>query len=636
MAASNSSVSGPATAKAVEAHDDKSIANGRNTVGAYKRVLSEIGIFSFFINVLMLILPVYMLQVYDRVLPSSSRETLLFLTIMAVVALAVMASLETVRSIYAARVAARMDIANAEKALRSAIASDRAPLGDIQALRDLSTLRSFIGSRTAFALLDLPFAPLFIVLLWFIHPALFVLTAVGASLLVCLAIANQLITAKRARRVASSSIAAMSMAQMAARNGDTLRAMGMTANAIDVFGSQHGVSLTEGGHLATTNAVFAGLSRFVRLTLQIAVLGMGALLVLRADMTAGMIFAASIISGRALQPVDQLIGSWRQYVDVHAAWRRFGQATAKHVSAEQRIELPKPTGVLRLQNVNYAVDTPPNEAPRNLLKQIKFDVPKGSSVAIVGPSGAGKSTLARLMVGIVKPSNGCVRLDGADIAHWASDELGRHIGYLPQDLEFLPGTIAQNIARFDPDAEDTDVVDAAKRAHVHDLIQALPDGYNTSIGAGRPTLSGGERQRIGLARAVFGHPCLLVLDEPDAHLDDAGEKALARALEDARLSESTVLIVTQRKSIVSQVDRLLVLKEGRMEDYGSRIDVLQRQGLCVQRASATDALQAPNPGNDKSNRLGPEAPSRRAQLNDVASDPAFSATKGAVAMPVST
>ncbi|MCY6379627.1 type I secretion system permease/ATPase [Hoeflea prorocentri] len=567
-----------------------------NQRAGLKRPFTEIGIFSFAINALMLVVPIYMLQVYDRVLPSASRETLIYLSIMAVFALGLVAGLEVVRSIYAARIAARFDIANTRKAMLAAMRSDRAPLGDIQSLRDLASIRSFIASRTVFALFDLPFAPMFIALLWFIHPMLFSLTAVGALLLAGLAIANQMVTAKRAGKETERGMAAMSTAQSFVRNADTLQAMGMTNNVIEVFGLQHGQSLSEADHVSKTNAMFAGLSRFVRLSLQIAVLGFGALLVLRSEMTAGMIFAASIISGRGLQPIDQLIGGWRQYVDVHAAWRRFNKAIAKKATAHEHIELPAPKGTLRMEDVQYAATTGARGTPRTLLNRISFEVPAGAAVGIVGPSGAGKSTLARMIVGAITPGNGCVRIDGADITHWAPESLGQHIGYLPQDIELLPGTIAQNIARFDPDAGDAAIIDAAKRAQVHDLIQTMPDGYGTMIGPRGLTLSGGQRQRIGLARAFFGQPRLLVLDEPNAHLDDAGEKALERAIDMAREAGTTVLIVTQRKAIVRKVDRLLVLNAGAVEDYGLRSDVLKRlgSGSKPQLAAEQTRMQRPS------------------------------------------
>ncbi len=610
----------PGTADATETAEGASVAIRDPLPNRLRRPFLEIGIFSFAINLLMLVVPIYMLQIYDRVLPSASVETLTYLSIMAVVALGLMASLDVVRGLYAARLAVGVDIAHTRQAMLAAMHSDRASLGDIQPVRDLAAIRGFLGSRMVFALFDLPFAPLFILLLWFVHPALFALTAIGAVLLAGLAVANQIATARWARRGAESDLAALSTAQSFTRHADTLRAMGMAANAVEAFGADHARSLDASDRISGTNALFAGLSRFVRLSLQIAVLGVGALLVLRSDMTAGMIFAASIISGRGLQPIDQLIGGWRHYVDVHAAWRRFGKAIATQDMSRQPIDLPAPEGMLRFEGVHYAA-AGSDAAPRPLLKRIGVDVPAGAVVGIVGPSGAGKSTLARMAVGAIAPTSGCVRIDGADIAHWAPENLGRHIGYLPQDLDLLPGTIAQNIARFDPDARDAAVIDAAKRAEVHDVIQAMPDGYATRIGPRGMTLSGGQRQRIGLARALFGRPRLLVLDEPNAHLDDAGEQALERAIDLARDAGATVLIVTQRKSILRKVDRLLILNAGVVEDYGPRADVLGRLGAPSRNLPVTSPDRARHP-------------SRETDADIASMEPAVLANKGAAATPV--
>jgi len=540
------------------------------------RAVVEIGIFSFFVNALMLVMPLYMLQVYDRILPSSSLETLVFLTVLAAAALGLLAILEVVRGIYASRVAARLDVAESRKAMMAAMESPRASLGDVQTLRDLSAVRGFIASRSAFALFDLPFAPLFIALLWLIHPVLFWIAAGGAVVLALIAIVNQLATAPATRRGSDSGIAAMMTAQSFVRNAETLRAMGMVDNAISTWARQHVPSLNANDDIARINALFTGLSRFLRLGLQIAMLGVGALLVLGGEMTAGMIFAASIISGRGLQPIDQVIGGWRQFVDIRAAWRRLATMTKAHVAERTYTELPDPAGRVDIENLVYLA---PNAGPgaEPIIKRISARIEAGSVTGIVGPSGAGKSTLARLVVGGIQPRSGVIRIDGADIRNWPADGIGRHIGYLPQDIELLPGTIAENIARFTPDASDADIVEAATRAQVHDLVQSMPDGYDTVIGPQGVMLSGGQRQRISLARAFFGGPTLLVLDEPNANLDSEGDAALERALDDARAAGTTVLIITQRTSIVGKMDALLILRGGLVEDFGPRDEVIARQ-----------------------------------------------------------
>lgn len=541
-----------------------------------RRAIVEIGVFSFLVNALMLVMPLYMLQVYDRVLPSSSLETLLFLSIIAAFALGLLAVLEFVRAVYANRIAARLDVSKSRDAMMAAMDSPRAPLGDIQTLRDLSSVRSFIASRSAFALFDLPFSPLFIGLLYFIHPVLFALTLGGAVILAGVAYANQLASAEAVRRSSTNNIAAMMTAQSFVRNAETLRAMGMMGNAIAAWGRQHAPSLAASDDVTRINALFAGFSRFLRLGLQIAILGTGGLLVLRGEMTAGMIFASSIISGRGLQPIDQVIGGWRQFVEVRAAWQRFVKATEGRKADKPRTELPSPDGRIDAEGLVYFA---PNAGPESkpVIKRLTFKVPAGAIVGVIGPSGAGKSTLARLLVGAIQPRAGTVRMDGADIRNWDPEILGRHVGYLPQDVELLPGTIRENVARFSPDSTDEMVVAAALRAHVHDLIQELPEGYDTVIGPQGLILSGGQRQRVGLARAFYGQPRFLVLDEPNANLDSDGDRALELALDEAREAGTTVFIVTQRRSIVDKLDALMMLRDGEIEDYGPRDEVLARQ-----------------------------------------------------------
>jgi PrtD family type I secretion system ABC transporter len=542
----------------------------------FERALLQIGIFSFFVNVLLLTMPLYMLQIYDRVLPSSSADTLIYLSVFAGGALLLLGALETVRSIIAARLAARFDVANSQRAFEATLSSPKSHIGDIQPMRDLSAMRSFISSRAMFSLFDLPFAPLFILLLWFLHPLLFWMTAIGAVLLLFVAVLNQWVTARGAKAAAEHNLAEMATAQSFVRNAEALRAMGMTENAVTEWARHHVPALDKSDRVAGMNAFFTGLSKFVRMALQISVLGIGAGLVLTGNMTAGMIFAASIIAGRGLQPLDQIIGGWRQFVEVNAARKRFVAATKSVQSDRQYTDLPAPKGQLTIEHLVYFA---PNADRHNdpVLKRISFGVPAGGVVGIVGPSGAGKSTLARLIVGAIQPTSGSVRIDGADIKNWNPEILGRYIGYLPQEVDILPGTISQNIARFDEAANDADIVAAANRAQAHELIQSLPQGYDTLIGPSGVSLSGGQRQRIGLARAFYGEPVMLVLDEPNSNLDNEGEIALEKAISTAREKGTTILVITQRKAVARAVESLLVLRGGAIEDYGPRDEVIAQQ-----------------------------------------------------------
>ncbi|WP_421852715.1 type I secretion system permease/ATPase [Oricola sp.] len=550
----------------------------------FRRAILQIGVFSLCVNVLLLTTPLFLLQVYDRVLPSSSADTLVYLSAFAVGALLLLGILEMVRMVVAGRVAAGFDVENSQRAMQAAMLSQRAGLGDIQPMRDLASVRAFIGSRSVFALFDLPFAPLFIALLWVVHPYLFWLTAAGAVAMTVIAILNQMMTAGGNRAASNLFLTESVVAQSFVRSSETLRSMGMIDNALGEWARSHVPALTATDAIARTNAIFTGISRFLRMGLQIAVLGVGAWLVLDGQMTASMIFAASLISGRGLQPMDQVIGGWRQFVEVRAAWKRFSDATGQLPRDRGYTDMPEPIGDIACEDIVYF----PPQSRRGadpVIKRISFEIPAGSVVALIGSSGAGKSTLARLLVGAVDPSGGVVRIDGTDIRNWDPVRLGRHIGYLPQDVDIPPASIAKNIARFDPSASASDIIDAAERACVHSLIQTMPHGYDTLIGPGGMTLSGGQRQRIGLARAFYGTPRLIVLDEPNSNLDGEGEAALEAAIDNARATGATVVIITQRMSIIGKVDSILLLREGMIEDFGPRDAVLARHRVSADPAA---------------------------------------------------
>ena len=398
------------------------------------RGIAELAVFSAAINVLLLVSPLYLLQVYDRVLPSASTDTLIYLTIAAVAALVVLGLLDVIRSQYANRVSNRIGVDAGASAFLASVASRQPASGDLQSLRDLVNLRNFVSSRSLFALFDLPFSPLFIAILYLLHPALFYLTAGGAAVLLALAIVNQAATARSAASSAAKSAMAMKSAQSVSRDFETVRALGMVGSVTDMWGARFAQSLAASDRFASKNAVFSGLSRSLRMLLQIAILGLGAYLVLNNEMTAGMIFAASIISSRALQPLDQIIGSWRQIVDAASAWRRVRTlAAAVRPPAEDATELPAPRGDLAVQELVYF---PPNPSPGSppLIKRMSFDVAAGRSLALIGPSGAGKSTLARLLMRLLEPSEGRIRVAGRDISDLAGADL---IGFFDQTAKFV-------------------------------------------------------------------------------------------------------------------------------------------------------------------------------------------------------
>lgn len=548
----------------------------------------SLAVFTFIANLLLLVQPVYMLQVYDRVLASGSIDTLLYISLMAAAALLLLGVIDAVRNVIAGRIASRMEVEAGNDTLIAAMLGHRASLGDVQPLRDLQTVRSFIGNRAIFSFLDLPFAPFFIAILWFVHPLIFGLTLVGAVVLSLLALLNQWASNRAGQDVSEHSVSAMLSAQSFVRNAESIRAMGMMSNSIEAWGASEARSLNAQERMNRINAWFSGLSKAFRMGLQIAILGVGGYLVLQREMTGGMIFAASLVSGRGLQPIDQVIGGWKGFVETRKSWDRLQKALKLVGDRPRATELPDPVGRLALEQL---VVMPPHDPTGDpLIKKISARIDAGDCLAVIGPSGAGKSTLVRAIVGAAPIRAGAIRIDEADIRNWDAEQLGRCTGYLSQDVELLPGTVAQNIARFDPEATDEAIIEAARKAQVHELIQRLPQGYDTRLGPNGLQLSGGQRQRVGLARAFYGSPRLLILDEPNAHLDTEGDMALEQALRLAKAERVTVVIVTQRRSIAEFADKIMILREGAIVDFGARAEVYGR--LAAQK-KAEDEARAP-------------------------------------------
>ena len=534
--------------------------------GQIARLLLPLGIFSLVVNALLLVVPLYMLQIYDRVLPTQSTATLTYLSLIATAALVVLGLMEVVRAVMASRAATRMEATLGADALVVSMMRGRATQGDIQPLRDLSSVKQFVSSRAVFSLIDLPFAPLFIAILYLIHPALFLLTLAGVVVLLGLALINQWLVSKAQRTSGENSMRAQAHAQALTRNSESLRAMGMIDAAVSRWGEAQAQSMHAHGTVDGRNAVMSGISRTVRMGLQIAILGYGAWLVLAGEMTAGMIFASSIISGRALQPIDQVIGGWRQYVQTWSAWKRIGAALAPLQTDRTYTPMPEPKGVLSVENLT--VRNPVGRPDQPILDRVSLRLQPGQALAVLGPSGSGKSTLVRALIGAVAPDLGVVRLDGSDMRNWDPAAIGRNIGYVAQEVELLPGTIASNIARLDPEPDPDKLQQAAERAEVTNLIKTLPGGYDTPVGAGGMGLSGGERQRVALARAFYGNPKLLILDEPNASLDEAGERALHRAVATARRAGATVVMVSQRDLPLEVADLVLHMVDGKVDYFG--------------------------------------------------------------------
>lgn len=574
-------------------------------VGSVKRDFSRIVLllffFSFFVNILMLTMPLYMLQTYDRILPTQSIDTLIFLSIIAVAALGLLGLLETVRGIIASRAGMRLEASLGGRALQSALNPNDGQEVGLQPVNDLITLRTYLSSRALFAVLDLPFAPLFIGMLYFVHPVLFWMTIGGAALLLLLAIFNQWLTSKPSSKAATLQSQALGFAQSFIGNNETMRAMGMTNNSIDVWGGYNRDSLVAQNTVEIRNNIVTGISRAIRMTIQIAILGVGAWLVVNGQMTAGMIFAASIIAGRGLQPIDQIIGSWKASLGALRAWRRLSSTFGKDANASEKLLLNKPTGAVTASDLVVFASSDPGAPP--ILGKVSLQAKPGEILVIMGPSGSGKSTLSRILVGAQRAAQGSVRLDNTELSNWNPVQLGENIGYLSQRVELLPGTIAQNIARFTAEVDEADIIAAAEKAGAYALIQSLPDGFQTSIDRFSKGLSGGQLQRIGLARAYFRDPPLLVLDEPNANQDHVGEQALYKSLFEAKQRGKTVIVVSQRTDILKIATKVLFIEEGRASFYGTVPEFLEasREGRFHHKkpnAQSGDVQQKPKPAND--------------------------------------
>lgn len=537
------------------------------------RALVWLLLFSLGINLLILASPIYMMQVFDRVLSSGSFETLIFLTVIAGIAVFVMGIVETARGRFLIRVGNWLDHRLSGHVIASALTARLAGhAGSAQALRDLATLRSTMASPSVNAVIDTPWVPAFIVIIWLMHPLLGLIALGAAIALFAVALVNELVSRNALRRAGQFSIAATQSVESALRNAEVIQALGMLPALLERYGDTNAKALTSQRQAGDRGAAMVGLSKSLRLFVQIVILGSGAWLVLQGQLTSGGMIAASILLGRALAPVEQSIGAWRQLVGARDAWQRLTRLLAEVPPQAKGMSLPVPQGELACQQMTFVPAG--NENP--ILRDITFDLAAGEVLGIIGPTAAGKSSLCKVVTGAWKPTRGHARLDGADISSWHADELGAHLGYLPQDVELFAGTVSENIARLAQEPDAAAVVAAAKTAGVHDIILSLPKGYDTEVGEAGSFLSGGERQRVGLARAFYGRPKLIVLDEPNASLDSAGEEALVEAILAAKEWESTVLLVTHQPSILLSVDKVMVLQEGRIQAFGPRDEILNK------------------------------------------------------------
>jgi len=557
-----------------------------NTLLEYRRAFLTVGAFSFFINLLMLTPSIYMLQVYDRVLASRNATTLLMLTLIMFGMYALMSFLEMMRSFVLVRVGARLDMqmnkrvftAAFERSLRQAGANSG------QALHDLTTARQTLTGAGLVALFDAPWMPIYVGVTFLFHWQLGLLALFGAILLIVLALVNEKISKPPLDAAQKLAMQSTQVANSNLRNAEVIEAMGMLPQVIKQWWEKHYLFLKLQALASDRAGLLSALTRFVRISMQSLSLGYGALLVIENEVTAGMMIAASILMGRALAPIEMLVANWKQLISGRAAYGRLDELLEAFPAREKGMSLPKPSGKLVLEGVVAVVPGTRNR----ILHGVSCPIAAGEVVAVIGPSASGKSTLARLIVGVWPAAAGTVRLDDADIHQWDKTELGPHIGYLPQDIELFNGTIAENIARFG-EVDSDRVIEAARRAGMHELILHLPAGYDTPLGEGGSFLSGGQRQRVGLARALYGDPALIVLDEPNSNLDDQGEIALLAAIEELKKRGKTVILITHKLSTISVVDKILGLHEGALKIFGPRDQVLA--AIMPARPTAAAAAQ---------------------------------------------
>ena len=547
----------------------------------FRGAFRTVGVFSAIINLMLLVPSLYMLQVYDRVLASRNETTLLMLTLMVLGAFLFMSALEFVRSFVLIRVGAQLDMKLNKRIYTAAFEQNLKKAGGNagQALQDLTTIRQFLTGNGLFAFFDAPWFPVYLAVIFMFSPSLGVFALCGTVVLIVLAYVNEAVSKKPMVEASNMSIAAGTLATNNLRNAEVIEAMGMLPNLMTRWFKLHGRFLQLQAEASEKAGIIAAVTKFVRVSMQSLVLGYGALLVLDGKMTGGMMIVASILMGRALSPVEQLIGVWRTWSSTRNAYQRLNELLAANPPRRKGMALPKPLGQLSVEGVTAA---PPGSALA-VIKNLSFSIVPGDVLGIIGPSGAGKSTLARLLVGVSPAAMGKVRLDGADVYQWSKDELGPHIGYLPQDIELFAGTVSENIARFG-EVDPEKVVLAAQRSGVHEMILQFPLGYDTPLGDGGAGLSGGQKQRIGLARAMYDDPSLLVLDEPNSNLDEVGELALVEAIVDFRNRGKTLVLITHRSSAIGVTNKLLLLRGGMAEMFGPTAKVLTDLTTAAQQA----------------------------------------------------
>ncbi len=570
----------------------------REALAACWHAFIAVGLMSGLINILYLTGSFYMLEVYDRVLPSRSIPTLVALSVLALTLFAFQGILDVIRSRILVRVAASLDEKLSGRIYEIVVQMPLRSKGQSDGLapvRDLDQIRSFLVSTGPLALFDLPWMPIYILICFLFHPWIGIAALIGAVILTSLTLFSEFMTRRPSREVMMHAGARNTLADAGRRNAEVLQAMGMAPRMGKIWGDANAKYLASQQKTSDVAGGLGAISKVMRFVLQSGVLGLGAYLVIQQQATGGIIIASSIIVARALAPVELAIANWKGFIAARQSWRRLSDFLRVTEKDAEPMALPPPKGTLAVESV---VATPPG-VQRVIVQDVTFALKAGQGLGVIGPSASGKSTLARLIVGVWPPARGKVRLDGAAMDQWSPAELGQHIGYLPQDVELFAGTVAQNVARFEPEAPSKAIIAAAQAAGVHDMIVRLPEGYDTQIGESGTMLSAGQRQRIALARALYRDPFLVVLDEPNSNLDTEGDKALTQAIMRVRARGGIVVVIAHRSAALAGVDQVLAMVNGKMHTIGPRDEVLAKlfgAQQPAQPAAATPAVAAAGGG----------------------------------------
>lgn len=564
----------------------------KEAILASKKSFLVVGFFSMFINILMLVPSLYMLQLYDRVLTSKSEDTLIMLTGIVVVMFITMALLEIVRSKILVKVGNKLDAILSARVFNSLfdLANKQPGKASSLPLSDLTSVRQFMTGNGLFAFFDAPWIPIYIAVLFMFHPMFGYFSIFAAIVLVAFTIFNEYATKVKLTEANTLSRASTMYVDSNLRNAEVINAMGMKTNVQGIWREKYYGFLNAQNDASNKAGIWSNMSKSARMLFQSLMLGLGGYLAIKSEVSSGMMIAGSIIMGRALAPLDLMIGTWKGFSAARLSYGRLESLLEEFPKDKDYMQLPAPEGEVLLEG---AVVFPPG-AKQPSIKGISMLINKGDVVGIVGPSAAGKSSLARIILGLWPLAAGKARLDKADIYQWDKVDLGQYIGYLPQDIELFEGTISQNICRF-AEVDSVKVVEAAKKAGVHEMILRLPDGYDTRIGPGGESLSGGQRQRIGFTRAIYDNPVLVVLDEPNSNLDDQGELSLVNAIKLLKETNTTVILITHRPSILQVTNKLAVIRDGLLEAYGETNDILSKMNAAAQAANAPAQQQVAKP-----------------------------------------